>query len=434
MFPKFSLIDLDTRNFDYPIGERFLALIDGTCCTGEFNYYVGSTNKFFVNDGGRSFPLTSIEKLWEINDNETPPSIHDIILQHNPLVYGTLPLVSYPGWYFIIRDYNDSSRLRLNIVLPKVLLKGLTNDDMSDVVINERFSTMWGWLFSEDGDFRCSFEMIPNLDSNDAMILAGLERMNEISREINSRISDSIDQTPITWGDISLGFVTSRCHFNGANWEGTLTVCLPTEDGKFLRQNLRSSELLFGHRLTHNWGELSNRYRCVNIDISSRTRQGIEEEKDGCITTIIDTFQHITKLQNRVDFILYRCDMIKYYHGPVPPANIQVGEYHLTTTYQHDKWMTELSLHIPTSPEGTIRIPYMRNEILRNESSDKKACLLGEKLWPLWGTYTPQFRFRTIIFSGETSDESRLAALKFIQDEKEQFLALTPWHFDSNNY
>lgn len=439
MFPKFSPVDLDSRNFDYPTEERFIVLVDGTCYTGEFAYYAVSNyqKKAFISDSGKRFPLTSIEKLWSIHHNETPSSIQEKILQHNPLVYGTLPLTSYPGWYFIIQDYNDPSLLRLNIVLPRMILKGLTSDDSNDILFNERFSTMWGWLFCENNDARCSFEMIPNLDSKEAMIAAGIERMNEVSREINSRMANSIDQVPIIWGNISLGFVTSTCQFNGATWKGVLTVCLPTEDGEYLRENLRSCELLFGQHLTHNWGELSNRYRCVKIPVSSRTKQGIEDEKNNCITTVIDTFQRITKLQNRVDFILFLNDMVKYYHGPVPPGNIQIGVYHMTTIYQHDKWVTELSLHIPHSDisiplsGGSIIIPYLNNEIQR-QGSDKPS-LLGEKLWPLWGTYTPNFRFRTIMFSGITPDESRLAALKFIQDEKEQFLALTPWQFDDKN-
>jgi hypothetical protein len=123
--------------------------------------------------------------------------------------------------------------------------------------------------------------------------------------------------------------------------------------------------------------------------------------------------------------------MNKYYHGLNPQANIQIGTYHMTTSYQHDKWMTELSLRIPTTSEGTIQIPCMKQAILQNGSSDTKPSLFNEKLWPLWGSYTRSYRFRTVVFSGLTSDESRKAALEYVKTEKEQLLANSSWKFDN---
>jgi hypothetical protein len=404
-------------------GGRYIAEIEHDCKTGAFSTTAGI--RVFRTDDGKLYTRNMIDQLWKIRNT---PSIHDVIQNHNPIVYGTLPLSSYPGWYFITSDYNDQTHLRLNIILPLILLKGLISDN---IIFNERFSTVWGWLFCEGNDARCSFEMIPELETREASIAAGLQRVNDISREINSYMAQSMSQTRLSWEDINLGFVTSKCCFNGINWEGILTICLPTEDGKYLKQNLRSSDILFGQRLTHKWGELSNMCRCVKIPICSSTKQGIRDEHEKYITTIINTFKRNIKFQDRINFILLRSDMNKYYHGTVPPCDIQIGEYHMTTFYEHDKWITELSLRIPIASTRTIGIPYMRHMIHPHIPTVDTPCLLNEKLWACWGSYTPEYRFRTVLFSGETPDESRTAALLFINDEKEQFLALTPWRFDS---
>ncbi len=426
MFPKFEEIDLDVRNVELCLDKRYIVQIDNKHYTGQV--ILINFRKIFECDNRYQYEIDRIERLWEITDNLVPPSIQDAIQNHNPIVYGTLPLSSYPGWYFIIPNYNDQTRLRLSIILPLILLKGLTSDS---IIFNERFSTTWGWRFCKGNDARCSFEMIPELETRETSIAVCLQRINDISRKINSYMAQSIRQTPLSWGDINLGFITTTCCFSGVNWEGVLTVCLPTEDDKHLKQNLRSSDILFGQHLTHKWGELFNMCRCVKIPICSSTKQGIRDEHEKYITTIIDTFKRNTKFQDRINFILFRSDMNKYYHGPVPSDNVHIGEYHMTTFYQHDKWVTELSLHIPTTSTGAIDIPYMRRATRPHIFTVDTPCLLNEKLWAHWGSYTPEYRFRTILFSGGTPDESRTTALLFINDEKEQFLALTPWRFDS---
>lgn len=420
MFPKFSQIDLDTRNFDFPTEERFIASIDGVCCTGEFAYYVNSANKTFVSDGGRSFPLTSIEKLWSINDNQTPPSVQEAIMDHNPLVHGTLPLVSYPGWYFVVEDYNQHREfLRLYLVLPDVLLRGLNG---SNITFGEEFSDLWGFRFTEASPTRTFFKWIHKSENRETALAECLQLVNNISREINSCMSKTTYLTPIIFGDIHIGCIKTSTCFNGIEWEGIIEIDLLTGDGRYLK-----------HQLT------------------SPTRQGIEDRKKECVKVIIDTFKNENQRYNltdlnmimsilsrhiqvkeQFDFIIYRADMNKYYHGPNPRANIQIGTYHMTTSYQHDKrWTTELSLHIPTTSEGIINIPYMEKTILETRASDTEPSLFGERLWPLWGSYTRSYRFRTVVFSGLTSDESRKAALEYVKTEKEQLLANSSWKFDN---
>jgi len=416
MFPKFEEIDLDCRNVELPLGKRFIALINGQCYSGEFISFDATKfnmgidavyikdgrilQKVFRCDGGNLYDPMAIDRLWRISDNQTPPSVQEAIIDRNPLVHGTLPMASYQGWYFVVEDYNQPRDfLRLYLVLPDVLLRGLSD---SNITFGEEFSDMWGFRFTEASPTRTFFKWIPKSENRETALAECLQLVNNISREINSYMSKTTCHTPIILGNIHIGCIITTTCFNGTEWEGVIEIYLSTDDKRYLK-----------HQLT------------------TPTRPGIEDRKKECIEVIIDTFNNENHIKEQFDFILYRSDMNKYYHGVNPQANIQIGTYHMTTLYQHDKWITELSLHIPTTSEGTIQIPCMKQAILQNRSSDTKPSLLGEKLWPLWGSYTRSYRFRTVIFSGLTSDESRKAALEYVKTEKEQLLANSSWKFDN---